>query len=35
MAHIAMQQQDEAGNVVTWGRRVTDDEYAAAPDIAG
>lgn len=27
MAHIAMQQQDDAGSVVTWGRHVTDDEY--------
>jgi len=26
MAHIAMQQ---SGNPVTWGRHVTDEEYAA------
>ncbi len=31
MAHVAMQQADEQGNVVAWGRHVTDDEYAAAP----
>jgi hypothetical protein len=26
-----MQQQDESGSPVTWGRHVTDDEYAATP----
>jgi len=31
MAHLAMQQQDESGNVVSWGRHVTDEEYRAAP----
>jgi hypothetical protein len=31
MAHIAMQQNDDTGSPVTWGRQVTDDEYAAAP----
>ena|SRR5215472_12449637 len=31
MTHIAMQQADEDGNVVTWGGHVTDDEYAQAP----
>ena len=31
MAHIAMQQNDDTGSPVTWGRHVTDDEYAAAP----
>jgi quercetin dioxygenase-like cupin family protein len=31
MTHIAMQQADDDGNVVTWGEHVTDDEYAAAP----
>jgi acyl CoA:acetate/3-ketoacid CoA transferase alpha subunit len=31
MTHIAMQQADEHGNVVTWGDHVTDDQYAAAP----
>jgi quercetin dioxygenase-like cupin family protein len=30
MVHVAMQQADDAGNVVTWGRHVTDEEYAAA-----
>jgi quercetin dioxygenase-like cupin family protein len=29
MAHIAMQQQDESGSVVTWGRHVSDEEYGA------
>ncbi len=30
MTHIAIQQQDENGNVVTWGDHVSDDEYDAA-----
>jgi quercetin dioxygenase-like cupin family protein len=33
MTHIAMHQADGEGNFVTWGDRVTDDEYAAAPSI--
>jgi quercetin dioxygenase-like cupin family protein len=33
MTHLAMQQADEAGNVVTWGDHVTDEEYGAAPPI--
>ncbi len=28
MVHIAIQQLDEAGTRVVWGRQVTDDEYA-------
>jgi quercetin dioxygenase-like cupin family protein len=31
MAHVAMQQQDESGSVVSWGLHVTDEEYHAAP----
>ena len=31
MTHIAMQQADEHGNVVTWGDHVSDASYAAAP----
>ena len=31
MAHIAMQQQDEHGNAVSWGEHVTDEQYAAGP----
>jgi hypothetical protein len=31
MVHITMQQSDESGSAVTWGRHVTDEEYAAAP----
>jgi hypothetical protein len=27
MAHIAMQQNDENGNPVTWGEHVTDEQY--------
>lgn len=33
MTHIAMQQADEQGNVVVWGRHVSDDEYAQAPSL--
>ena len=29
MTHIAMQQADDAGNFVTWGDHVTDEEYSA------
>ena len=35
MTHIAMQQSDDDGNVVTWGAHVTDDEYGAAPMVHG
>jgi quercetin dioxygenase-like cupin family protein len=35
MTHVAMQQADEDGNVVTWGAHVADAEYAAAPSIEG
>jgi quercetin dioxygenase-like cupin family protein len=31
MTHIAMQQADDQGSVVTWGDHVTDEEYAQAP----
>jgi quercetin dioxygenase-like cupin family protein len=33
MAHIAIVQVDEEGNVATWGEPVTDEEYGAAPEI--
>ena len=33
MTHTAIQQADESGNPVTWGRHVSDDEYAQAPPI--
>ena len=33
MTHIAIQQADQEGNVVTWGDQVTDDEYAQAPEV--
>jgi quercetin dioxygenase-like cupin family protein len=33
MAHIAMQQADESGTVVTWGEHVTDEEYGQAPPL--
>ena len=33
MTHVAIQRADNDGNVVEWGRHVTDDEYARAPSI--
>ena len=35
MTHLALQQADDEGNVVTWGDHVTDEEYGAAPPING
>ncbi len=35
MTHIAMQQADDKGNVVTWGDHVTDEQYGHAPSITG
>jgi quercetin dioxygenase-like cupin family protein len=35
MTHVAMQLADETGRPVTWGRHVTDDEYAQAPSAEG
>ncbi len=29
MVHLAIQPQDESGNVVTWGEHVSDEEYNA------
>ena len=34
MAHVAMQQADDEGRVVTWGDHVTDEEYAEAPEVS-
>ncbi|MEQ8833804.1 MAG: cupin domain-containing protein [Miltoncostaeaceae bacterium] len=34
MTHLAIQQADEAGSAVVWGRHVTDEEYQA-PRVAG
>ena len=31
MSHVAIQQGDAEGSVVTWGRHVSAEEYAAAP----
>jgi quercetin dioxygenase-like cupin family protein len=31
MAHIAIQEADASGSVVTWGRHVSDEEYTVAP----
>lgn len=33
MTHIAMLEVDDKGNNATWGDHVTDEEYAAAPDV--
>jgi quercetin dioxygenase-like cupin family protein len=30
MAHVAIQEADDSGSPVTWGRHVTDDEYRGA-----
>jgi quercetin dioxygenase-like cupin family protein len=35
MAHIAMQQQNSSGQVVDWGRHVTDAEYSPATSTTG
>ena len=35
MTHIAMQQADEEGNVVTWGEHVSDEDYGQAAPIDG
>ena len=35
MTHIAMHLADESGSPVTWGRHVSDDEYAQAPALHG
>ena len=34
MTHIAMQQADDGGNVVTWGEHVADNEYSQAPEVS-
>jgi quercetin dioxygenase-like cupin family protein len=31
MTHLAMQEVDDSGSPVTWGRHVSDEEYAALP----
>jgi quercetin dioxygenase-like cupin family protein len=31
MLHLAIQEADESGSPVTWGRHVTDEEYGEAP----
>ena len=31
MTHVAMQQADDDGSVVTWGEHVSDDEYGGGP----
>lgn len=33
MTHLALQQADDEGNVVSWGEHVTEPEYAVAPPI--
>ena len=35
MTHLAMVQVDDEGTSATWGDHVTDEEYGAAPPIAG
>jgi quercetin dioxygenase-like cupin family protein len=31
MTHVAIQEADDSGSPVTWGRHVSDEEYGAAP----
>ena len=31
MVHVAMQQAEQDGNVVTWGEQVSEEDYLAAP----
>jgi len=33
MVHVAMQQADDEGKIVTWGEPVSDEEYGSAPAI--
>jgi quercetin dioxygenase-like cupin family protein len=33
MTHLAMQLADDSGSPVSWGRHVSDDEYAQAPTL--
>jgi quercetin dioxygenase-like cupin family protein len=35
MTHIAIQRADNNGDVVEWGRHVSDGEYAQAPSLEG
>ena len=35
MTHVAIQQADESGSPVAWGRHVSDEEYAQAPEVTG
>jgi quercetin dioxygenase-like cupin family protein len=35
MAHVAIQQQDESGRIVTWGEHVIDEQYLEAPAVGG
>jgi|ERR1044072_8693711 quercetin dioxygenase-like cupin family protein len=35
MVHVAIQQVDETGSAVVWGRHVDDEEYATAPSTRG
>jgi hypothetical protein len=33
MAHVAIQQADDEGNVATWGEHVSDEQYGQAPSL--
>ena len=35
MTHLAMLEVDDDGHPATWGDHVTDEEYAAAPELEG
>ena len=32
MTHLAIQEVDDQGSLVTWGEHVSDEEYGAAPN---
>jgi hypothetical protein len=34
MTHIAMQQANDVGEVVSWGEHLSDEQYGQAPSIA-
>jgi hypothetical protein len=35
MTHTAMQEVDDQGSLVRWGKHVSDEEHGAAPSING
>jgi hypothetical protein len=33
MTHVAIQEADDEGSVVSWGEHVSDEQYAEAPSL--